>query len=293
MALARIAAAESAANAAINEDDGPAKDGSTLKDLGTFYYLGFNHLFDNWYLSGSGATTKPSSPKFRIGLQHGSGDLDPGEADFENYRIVIEDSSGDLLGYQAETVSAGRTYGSNKIVFSINVAGVEPLLARAAGDDAAAVRVPSSTKDFTNVRLSNQVSSRAVSPYYGRGWITAFSTGVPIRGDLSHGNVGVVNAGTNLFPVFNAAYADTPVEYFDFPSNVFESDGSYTIKAWAEDDDGTRISPQASIVLSAQEGQPVTNSLYLGYGADTRSWSTEPDQATRELTVYGFSIQDE
>ena len=40
-----------------------------------------------------------------------------------------------------------------------------------------------------------------------------------------------------------------PVEYFDFPSNVFESDGSYTIKAWAEDDDGTRISPQASIVI--------------------------------------------
>ena len=49
------------------------------------------------------------------------------------------------------------------------------------------------------------------------------------------------------------AYAEPPAEYFDFPSDIFEDDGNYIIKAWAEDGDGTRISPQASIKLSAQE----------------------------------------
>ncbi len=66
-----------------------------------------------------GVKQRPSRPKFRVGLGHGSAGVNAGDADFENYRIVIEDSSGDLLGYQAETVSAGGTYGSNnKIVFA-------------------------------------------------------------------------------------------------------------------------------------------------------------------------------
>lgn len=284
-----------AVNALIDKDDRPAMDGAKSIDLGTFYYLGFNHLFDNWYYDGgSGVVTKPSTPKFRIGLQHGSGDLNPGEADFENYRIVIEDSSGDLLGYQAETVSASRTYGSNKIVFNILGAPAE------AGDALPLLVVPTvnptgntitvATKDFTNVRLSNQVSSRAVSPYYGRDWVESFLT----RADLSYGNVGVADALTQVFPPLNTVYGDAPVEFFDFPSDVFESDGSYTIKAWAEDDDGTRISPQASIVLSAQEGQPVSDSIYLGYSGLTRAWATgETPDTTGSLTVYGFSIQDE
>ena len=70
---------------------------------------------------------------------------------------------------------------------------------------------------------------------------------------LTYGNVGLVNAGTDTFPAAGVLYADAPVEFFDFPRDIFETDGSYTIKAWAEDDDGTRISPQASIVLGAAE----------------------------------------
>ena len=78
---------------------------------GHFYYLGFNDIFDNWFVSApptdaeaTDVRTRPRTPKFRVGLAHGDGDLTPGDADFENYRITIEDSSGDLLGYQAETV---------------------------------------------------------------------------------------------------------------------------------------------------------------------------------------------
>ena len=95
------------------------KDGKVL-DLGTFYYLGFNDLFDNWYAE-TGVEQRPKSPRFRVGLQHGASGVNADDADFENYRIVIEDSSGDLLSYQAETVPATRAYGSNKIVFSSSI----------------------------------------------------------------------------------------------------------------------------------------------------------------------------
>ena len=124
--LVRDAEAIKAANVVIDGDDGPAEDADgKLRDLGTFYYLGFNDLFDNWYVK-SGVAQRPRTAKFRVGLQHGASGVNAGDADFENYRIVIEDSSGDLLGYQAETVSASGTYGSDKIVFSTSTKTILP-----------------------------------------------------------------------------------------------------------------------------------------------------------------------
>ena len=285
----------------IDGDDGPVLDSDKEPvSIGSFHYLGFNDLFDNWYSDG-GVPTKPSSPRFRVGLQHGNGELDPDEANFTNYRIVIEDSSGDLLGYQAETVNAKRTYGGNKIVFStvFTAAGAvaadaDFLIRGAAG--VGVLFVPTSVDDFANLRLSNKVSERAVSPYYERSWTSAQITGT--RTDLSVGNVGLVDAENDVFPAENVLYVDAPVEYFDFPSNVFESDGSYIIKAWAEDEDGTRISPQARIKVSAQEGQPVSDSNFQGYASrgtppakeKIRSWG---EDGSVSLTVYGFSLQED
>ena len=284
----RTARRVAAANVVVRSDDGPEElANGNAKDLGTFYFLGFNDLFDNWYVA-SGVSQRPSSPKFRVGLLHGSSGVDAGNADFENYRIVIEDSSGDLLGYQAETVSASSTYGSNKIVFATN--GAEFLTEDDWGG----------ATNFSNIRLSNNVTDNgAVSPYYGR--IDAGDDRpAGLRSDLAFGNVGIVNAATNTFPAIDVLYADSPVEYFDFPSDVFEADGSYTIKAWAEDDDGTRISPQTSIKIGAQEGEPAEDATGTAaiagvseYDAGIRSFGTAEAHQGNSLTVYGFSIQDE
>ena len=250
-----------------DEDDG-------LKDLGSFYYLGFNDLFDNWYLAASAAAVpdSPSTPKFRVGVAHGDTDLDLGEAKFENYRITIEDSSGDLLGYQAETVAAAGTYGTNKIVFGVNEADV-------------------GTTEFTNIRLSNQVGADgAVSSYYS----IPIGTN-PGDGGLSYGNVGKydADAATPVLILTDVVFAEAPAEYFDFPRDVFEDDGSYIISAWAEDDEGTRISPQASITISVQEQQAIADGRYTGYdAAGLRTWSATAVTGTN-LTVFGFSIQDE
>jgi hypothetical protein len=270
-----------AANVVIDADDGPGEDADgKVKDLGTFYYLGFNDLFDNWFVANAGGVKqRPSRPKFRVGLGHGSAGVKAGDADFENYRIVIEDSSGDLLGYQAETVSAGGTYGNDKIVFATDD---ETFLDEGGWG---------TEGTFTNIRLSNNVTDDgAVSPYFAK---LEDNEPAGLREDLAYGNVGLVNAATDTFPVVNTVYADSPVEYFDFPDDVFESDGSYTIKAWAEDDDGTRISPQASIKLGAQERESADgDEAGVGpYANGIRSFAATNTAST--LTVYGLSIQDE
>ena len=260
--------------------DGAAKpdpdDSEALLDLGDFYYLGFNDQFDNWYLSSSvvALTDRPSMPKFRVGLAHGGADLDLDEADFENYRITIEDSRGDLLGYQAESVVAAGTYGDNVIVFG----GAAVVGTFNVGDNV-----------FNNIRLSNHVGADgAVSPYFEIGIVTN-----PGDSGLSFGNVGAVDVDAGSFPANTTVFVDPPAEYFDFPRDVFEADGNYIIKAWAEDDEGTRISPQASITLSVQEQQSIANGRYAGYNASgVRTWSVSAVTGT-ELRVYGFSIQDE
>ena len=106
----------------VDEDDADG-DGNTTEfifdgeDYGDFYYLGFNDLFDNWYPARAEGTRtlaelndRPASPRFRVGLRHGDEDLDPDDADFDHYRITIEDSNGDFLGYQAKTVASRSSY---------------------------------------------------------------------------------------------------------------------------------------------------------------------------------------
>ena len=272
--------------------------------LGSFYYIGFNDLFDNWYVTPppTGLIVKPSTPKFRVGVGHGGTGLDLGEADFANYRITIEDSSGDLLGYQAETVEGKRTYGGNKIVFGAGSLTSDTNLR--SGPTDGTIHVLRAEKNFTNIRLSNQVTDDgAVSPYFAPGGLrgsTTFDRPGPATEDgLSYANIWVVDAeatGATAFPATNVLYADPPVEYFDFPRDVFEADGSYTIKAWAEDDDGTRISSQTSIEISVRESEPLLadpGSSYQGYasGVAVRTWDTAVED--RALTVVGLSIQGE
>ncbi len=264
-------------------------DPDNLETVGSFYYLGFNDLFDNWYVTDKGTQdikTSPVNAKFRVGLVHGNGELEPDDADFENYRITIEDSNGDLLGYQAETVAAGRTYGDDTIWFGATSTLFSDVnKSRLLEDD-----FDVDGNKFVNIRLSNQVDDGALSPYYVKEPAAGTAEG------LSYGNV-FPGSPPKLDPVDTTVlilFVEPPVEYFDFPHDVFEDDGSYTIKAWAEDDEGTRISPQASITLNVQERDDVEGAAFSGAsGSDAkRYWDSDPADGVT-LRQYGFSIQDE
>ena len=64
----------------------------TKSQVNTFYYRGFNALFDNWYVGSPPINvnpfiTSPSSQTFCVGLRHGDEGLDTGKIDFTHYRI--------------------------------------------------------------------------------------------------------------------------------------------------------------------------------------------------------------
>ena len=249
--------------------DGP----DTVFPEGRFYYLGFNDLFDNWYVVSAvtAIITSPSSPKFRVGLAHGTGITpeDAEDADFEHYRITIEDPDGDFLGYQAKTVAASRTYEDRDPIY----------FGRTATQNLTSTNF---TEKFTNVRLSKRHEDGPASPYYAT--LRPGVSPTEVAG-LSFGNVGLPSG-----PVAGLLIAEPPVEYFDFPADVFEADGTYTIKAWAENGDGDRISAIASITLNSQEGNRKSDSAYTGYADGIRGWGEAA--GTTVLQIYGFTIRE-
>lgn len=121
---------------------------------GTFYYLGYNHSFDNWYV-GTGMTN-PATPKFRIGLAHALG-LDLDELDVDHFRLRLEDSSGDdVLGFDAAMVTDTATYGADRVlVFGLTnlAAGARRAINMAAVD----ASIFTEGDRFSNIKTSNQI----------------------------------------------------------------------------------------------------------------------------------------
>ena len=81
--------------------------------------------------------------------------------------------------------------------------------------------------------------------------------------------------------------------------------GNYVIRAWAENDDGTRISPQASIELSVQQQASIPSTEFQGYeeteagdDGNARNYfrafggSVDNDAGNGSVAVWGLSIQD-
>ena len=282
----------------VADEDG---DGDTMElildgeDYGDFYYLGFNNLFDNWFAARAEGTRslaalseQPASIKFRVGLRHGEEDLQLGDANFAHYRIVIEDSSGDELEYRARTVESKRTY-------SFVRSGIEYDRVIFFGEGSATyltttrpgVIVDGSPVPISNIRLSNRVDGGPREPYFTEARFGAFR---PEDVGLTFGNTQDAESAAEADVLFALA----PVEHYDFPRNVFEGDWNYIIKAWAEDENGKRISPQSSVELNIQRDHNVLNSRYQGYpvsldGSNRRAWSSTNPGLT--LAVWGLSIQ--
>ena len=282
----------------VADEDG---DGDTSElildgeDYGDFYYLGFNNLFDNWFAArAEGARSlaalseQPASTKFRVGLRHGEEGLHLGDANFAHYRIVIEDSSGDELEYRARTVESKRTYSFvrsgieyDRVIFF----GEEP--ATYLTTTRPGVIVDGSAVPLSNIRLSNRVDGGPREPYFSEGRFSGFR---PEEVSLTFGNTQNSESATEADVLFALA----PLEHYDFPRNVFEGDWNYIIKAWAEDEDGNRISPQTSVELNIERDHNVLNSSYQGYpvaldGSNRRAWGSTSPGLT--LAVWGLSIQ--
>lgn len=244
----------------------------------TFYYLGFNHNFQNWYVDTG--RTKPRRSKFRIGFRHGTTNPDVLEdANFRHYRVRIVDSSGDdVLGFEAPTGADSQTYENLVLVIGSNDRPTSrPTEAGNALDERA---VPSR---FSSITQSNRISNNATA-YYQQShsfWNQYFSNGVNnwiadraprMRRRDADGNVVAVNYRLSYHNTMHIdkigakgtanpgqsdnrrqLFALPPAETADLPVYVFADDDHYKIEAWAENDDGRAISSRVGITLSVME----------------------------------------
>lgn len=243
-----------------------------------FYYLGFNHNFANWYVNTG--RTYPKRPKFRIGVRHGT--ADPGvleDAGFSHFRVRVLDSAGDdVLGFDGATVADRQAYENQVLVIGANDRPTHrPTEAGNALDERAA------PGRFSSIAQSNRISDHATAYYRQRGdfWNRYFLSSVPnwitdraprMRRQTPEGGPAAVNYGLSYQNVMHIdkigtkgtanpgqsdnrrqLFALPPAEIYDLPVDIFADDGDYTIKAWAENDDGKAISSRASITLSVME----------------------------------------
>ena len=291
----------------------------------TFYYLGFNHNFENWYVNNS--FSYPKSPKFRVGLRHGTEDADaPGNADFEHFRIRVTDSSGeDVLGFDAITTTDTRAYGKDDGAHVLVLGGNERPRNRWDEDDLTLdeTGVP---EGFSSIKQSNRIDDNTDAYYNlsGSFWSNTYfansnnwlrqrlprirepganvddvADDVTLTYKLTSQNVmhldkiGIKGATDKLKDNRRQLFALPPVEIYDLPVDIFADDGNYTIEAWAENDDGDTISPRASITLSVREqfhGDAQSNlAEWLEDGAPANTPTAANDRVVASQYYYRFA----
>ncbi len=170
---------------------------------------------------------------FRIGLSHGTGS-DPDASDFEHYRLTVSRADdGDILDFRPATVPA-----------PIYETQVLALLDHA--DNAAQNRAGA----FATIRETARATGGMAHPQVHR-WELVAATDSALQ---------------------DVKFAPGPIAHYDVPRAVFDADGIYTLTAWAEDEAGTKIGPQAKITFLVQHDPARTHvSLLDGFTpCDTR-----------------------
>ena len=239
-------------------------------DAGMMYYIGYNENFGN-YKATSGLVTTPTTPRLRIGLAHSTEET-PGErddVDFEAYIIRIMDEDGDEVGNDASTFASNYgtvththtpvgvtdataredVYDNQLVVYGLDVS--TPLVFKA--EDPNKGTVGTTGYALNNVRIvdGDDISVAMQDATPAASGLTRLTTAVApaylswVRvGSISGSNVDVA---TIADPTTGTIYAAPPDEHRDFAMTTFDSDTSYTIQAWAVNEDDEVISPIATL----------------------------------------------
>ena len=244
-------------------------------DIGRMYYIGYNANFGN-YRAGANLTfpTEPSTPRLRIGLAHGGEDDDArDDVKFDAYLIRLIGEDGDVVpeGDDVRTMESdyGQSFESstldtftdgnydNHLVLKLEYGTAYSFIhftnqpqelasQRATGAANRATLV--SHGPLVNVRI-NDGGSIAPALYQNPllQWeteaISPLSKVVALAVEVPHGN---------------DIYAPAPDEHRDFPIDTLASDRTYTIEAWAVNEDQEVISPKATLKVRPSEQAPTT-----------------------------------
>ena len=229
-----------------------AQEEETEKTRGTFYYVGYNEHFGNYrkHPDGTAFPTRPTTPRFRLGLAHAAQeDDDAREAvDFDAYIVRITDPDGDVVpeGHDVATVATAER-DKNRFDFGISTA---------------ASLVDANTPMFSNVRINDGGTIRPAMQA---------DDALDLTGSVVPATIGLTIHGVSTVAASNqnAVFARWPDEHRDFPVDVLASDETYTITAWAVNDDRDVISPVASLQVRPADRKVAVTVLLVDYAGAT------------------------
>ncbi|MXZ25017.1 MAG: hypothetical protein F4Y80_09165 [Caldilineaceae bacterium SB0665_bin_21] len=259
---------------------------------GTMYYVGYNENFGNYKEDTYSFNTRPDTARFNIGLAHGGEDDDKrDDVDFDAYILRITDEDGDVVSEGDDVASKPTSYGTtNRLVFGV------------LDDTTTAGHTATATVKFQNVRLDDGAQA------------AVFDGGTPPAGLASDGTTAVafddaaiVPAGLGLSYIapragteLNTLFAPVPDEHRLFPTDALSSDVTYTITAWAINDDDEVISPVASLkvrpiderVTMSVDGTLTALADYVTEGAGTDDDNATPVAGSDRILVTEFTVLD-
>ncbi len=276
-------------------------------DAGKMYYVGYNQNFANYKSDDSRLETNPETSRLRIGLAHQvETETQRDDVDFEAYVIRITDEDGDVVseGDDVATLASARNYGSITFLWDQDGDGTPEadseietfnnwlVVSGVFGSETANPFNDGLIAAANNYALSNvRINNDGVSPAMHTATLgdahtdgTAATNGVQPTGGASW--IGVRSLVTNtatapadpalyytgtIGTVIGTVYAMPPDEHRDFPVDTLSTDTTYTIEAWAINDDDEIISPTATLEVRPHDtarsvADPSTTSFndYLG-----------------------------
>ena len=242
---------------------------------GTFYYIGYGDQFWNFRNAPDGPdmATIPVTERLRIGLAHAPTEDDDARevVKFDSYILRITDGDGDVVpeGDDVATRDANTTRvpgPAGRTLPSFPYYGQQALYM---GD----VQSVDTTELFSNVRINDGGTVRAgmfancvnrtctgdAPSNFRTRRTTPDNQGLTAWTSFPHGQQG----STTLW----AHHADA---FRDFPLDVLASDETYTLTAWAVNEDGEVLSPRQTLTvhpLSRTITFPSPPGLTASYGA--------------------------
>ncbi|MDE0672773.1 MAG: hypothetical protein OXH72_13635 [Caldilineaceae bacterium] len=295
---------------------------------GMLYYVGYNENFANYKSNDSDLVTNPSTARLRIGLAHSSNENDDEREDveFDAYIIRIVDEDDDVVSEGDDVGTVPSSYKSGRADFELNHDGddgttavlelttptklflygtaADPTFAES--DDAAKRTI--SGDALSNVRivdggeitvaahdgLAAPAAATLAPAYLSRVKVDSFDLTSDAVTDASLPDANPLTNATYALPSPNAGgtvFAEPPNEHRDFPIDTFASDTTYTITAWAINEDDEVISPVATLKVRPKDTARGTFDTFVDYlTPDTDdSGAGNPVEIT-DLTTTEFTV---
>ncbi len=290
---------------------------------GTMYYVGYNENFGNYKSNDSALVTTPSTARLRIGLAH-SAEEEPDErddVDFDAYVIRIVDEDGDVVSEGDDVTTVPSSYKSSRAAFSFDHDGddsetvstaeleltaptalflygvsEDPTFATSDKPEARTI----GTYALTNVRIVDgddiTVAAHASSDVGSRdGGLAPDYLSMVSVDSYNLIDSAVTPADPTATPPTDATYtlpgtlvgtvhAEPPNEHRDFPIDTFASDETYTISAWAINDDDEVISPVVKLKVRPKDTDRGSVDGFQDYKLAS-PLTTSIDLTTTEFTV--------